>query len=378
MNGIAERAAAAAGRILEAHTKQSQCKLIEIELGAWLVGKAGGQSPRLANPVDDLHARLAVTLGSNDLEATESLLNSYLSTSEGEKLLFHACHLGGLFMADRLIEIAHRYPNKWFNGRMLATTSLPARLLALFDNQPTLGHAIITIGELVILGRDAGTPIAAAEERWAAVVRDELSHLHDPRFRDTWLRITVRESLDSAVDLLMRLADGWGRDTIVDGVSAVLARLVRQDPGRAAAVVTSSKDFWDQLAWFEALTWWFELPTPAEPILENLLNLNDSEINLVLARVLTSAQSPKWLDLALETVEVHPPLERARKLAPGISQLREAGLHEEAERIRDRVLPFLPENPELPGGINPRDLFETLSALGLPPLVPWGTGSGLP
>jgi len=373
-----ERAAAAASRLLQAQTQRARAKLIEIELAAWLVGNAGGQAPRFANPTDDLHVRLAVALGAGDFDAAESLLIAYLPTPEGDKLLFHACHLAGTMMADRLIEIAHRYPDNWFNGRMLTSTSQPARLLALFDNQPTLGHAIITTGELVVVGRDAGAPIAGAEERWAAVVGDQLSHMHDPRFRDTWLRIAARESLDTAVDLLMRLADGWGRDTIVDGVSAVLARLVRQDPERAAAVVASSVAPWDRLAWFETLTWWFDLPAPAEPILHELLNLGDPEINLVLARILTSARAPQWLDHALMTAETQPPLERARELAPGIFQLRAAGLHDEAERVRNRVLPLLPEHPDTPGDVAPRDLFDTLSAPGLPALVPWGAGPGLP
>jgi hypothetical protein len=210
------------------------------------------------------------------------------------------------------------------------------------------------------------------------LVANPRAHAHEMQFRDTWLRIVARESLDAGLDLLLTLEKDWGRDNVLDGARAVLARLVRADPERASGVVARSTDPWDRLAWLETLSWWFELPAAAEPILRDLLNVGDPDIDIQLARALTSARALPWLDRALTTAEAHPPLERARDLAPGVSQLRAAGLQDEAERVRDRLLRLLPERGGQPGVVAPRDLFDTLSASGLPALVPWGAGPGLP
>lgn len=126
------------------------------------------------------------------------------------------------------------------------------------------------------------------------------------------------------------------------------------------------------------MTWWFTLPAPAEPILRDLLNLNQPQIQLALVCSLTKSQAVPWLDRALADASLQPPLELARDLAPGIYQLRKAGLSEEAEKLRDKFLPLLPENPCDPGEVAPRDLFDILSASELPALVPWGAGPGLP
>lgn len=378
MISATERSFEAAIRVLQGHAQRSQCKLVELELAAWVIGSASGKSPQLPKPTEDLHVRLAAALGSREFDAAESLLNEHIPTTEGDKLLFSACDLAGDLMADRLIDIAYRHPNKWFLGPMLAKTTHPERLLGLFKNRPTLGHAISTVGELVIVGRDAGSPIKEAELLWAEVLRNRLSHTHDARFRDTWLRIAVRESLENAIELLMRLANEFGRGAILDGVTAVLARLVRNDPERAVAIVAGSPDPWDRLDWFEPLKWWFELPPAAEPIVRDLLVVGNPEIDIRLARMLTSAGAPVWLERSLKTAKSQQPLELARDLAPGVSQLRSGSLHEEAERVREQVLPLLPDSAAVPWQIAPRDLFDTLSAPHLPALVPWGSGPGLP
>ncbi len=378
MSNSLQRSVEAANRVLQSHAQQPACTLIELELAAWTIGRAGGESSALPDASENLHVRLATMLGAGNFSSALELLDQKLSTPEGDKLLFSACDLAADKMAEQLIEIAHRHPDKWFPGPMLARTTQPERLLALFENRPTLGHAISTIGELVIVGRDSQKPIYQAETLWAEILRNRLSHSHDPRFRDTWLRITARGEIDEAIELLMRLANEFGRSEIFDGVTAVLARLVRNDPDRAAAIVASSADPWERLDWFEPLKWWFQLPVAAEPILRDLLSLKDSEVDIRLSRMLTSARAPEWLERSLKTASSHAPLSRAREFAPGISQLRSALLEDDAELARNQLLPLLEEAPSSQGGLAPRDLFDGLSAPGLPALVPWGTGPGLP
>ena len=378
MSDETERALAAASRFLDAATRLSDVKLIDLELAAWLTGKHGVDSPSFANPARNFHVQLASAIGGKRIKEAEGPLEANLARPGGDALLIHACYLAGAIMPDQLIEICHAHPGKSFSGQMLGRTSRPARLLELFDNQPVLGHAIITIAELVIVGRDTGTRIAEAESRWAALIQRKASCMHEPRFRNSWLRIAARQSITDATNLLMDLADQSGPDTLVDGARAVLARLVRESPEKACEVVSSNESPWDRAAWFDGLTWWFTLPAPAEPILRDLLNLNQPQIQLALVCSLTKSQAVPWLDRALADASLQPPLELARDLAPGIYQLRKAGLSEEAEKLRDKFLPLLPENPCDPGEVAPRDLFDILSASELPALVPWGAGPGLP
>ena len=377
MNEMDERSALAADRLLRTQIERVNVKLVELEIAAWLVGNAGREPVHLGSLAEDLHVQLAFLFGAQQLDAAEALLRANLATTEGDTLLVSACYFAGAITPDRLIEIAHSHPGKWFSGQMLASTSKPERLLALFDNQPLLGNSISTTGELVIRGRDARSAIAVAEARWATLVANPDSHGHELQFRDTWLRISARESLEEAAELLLDLGDYWGHDALLDGVRAVLCRLVRQDPERAASLVMSSDDPWDQLAWFEPLAWWFNLPKPAEQILRNLLNRKDPEIDVGLARILTRARSREWLAQALVSAREQPSLSLARDLAPGVYQLRKAGLYDEAERVRDMVLPLLPDRSNKGDEVSPRDLFDALSAATLPPLVPWGAGPGL-
>lgn len=376
MSTSLQRAAAAANRVVQSHARRSECLLVELELAGWTIGSAGGQAPTLPNPSENLHVQLATLLGGGAFTEAVAFVDQHAGTAAGDKLLFSACDLAGDRIPDELVELAYRYRDKWFAGPMLAKTTQPERLLGLFAGQPTLGHAINTVGELVIVGRDRGNPIAEAEKLWSEMLRNSAMHRHAPEFRDTWLRIRVREGMEEAIDLLIRLANEFGRNSIFDGMTAVLARLVRDDAQRAVAIVASSPDPWDRVEWFEPLKWWFELPAPAETVLGNLFSLNDPEIDIRLARLLTSARSPEWLKRSLRSIDTYTPLERARELSPGVSQLRSGGLEDDAELVRNQLLPLL--STQSNDGVMAVDLFDTLSAPGLPALVPWGTGPGLP
>lgn len=376
MSSSLQRAAAAANRVVQSHARRSECLLVELELAAWTIGSAGGQSPSLPNPSENLHVQLATLLGRGAFTEAVAFVDQHADTADGDKLLFSACDLAGDRIPDELIELAYRHRDKWFSGSMLARTNQPERLLGLFAGQPVLGHAISTIGELVIVGRDSGNPVTDAEKLWSEILRNSVMHRHDPAFRDTSLRIRVREGMEEGIDLLIRLANEFGRSSIFDGMTAVLARLVRDDDSRAAGIVASSSDPWDRVDWFEPLKWWFELPASAEPLLEDLLSVNDPEIDVRLVRMLTSARSPEWLKRVLRSINNYPPLERARQFSPGVSQLRSAGLEDDAELVRNQLLPLL--STQSNDSIAPLDLFDTLSAPGLPALVPWGTGPGLP
>jgi hypothetical protein len=378
MSDSLQRSATAANQVLHAHAKRSECLLIELELAAWTIGRIGGHLQVLPNASENLHVQLAMLLGSGKFNEAVTFVDQYVDTEAGDKLLFSACDLAGDRISDELIELAYRHRGKWFSGPMLAKTTKPERLLGLFADQPTLGHAISTIGELVIVGRDQGKPITQAEQLWSEILRDQQMHRHDPAFLDTWLRIRVREGIEEAIDLLIRLASEFGRNSVFDGVTAVLARLVRVDAPRATTIVASSPDIWDRVEWFEPLKWWFEIPPTAEPLLEDLLSVNDRELDIRLARMLTSAQSLQWLERSLRSINTHESPKRARELSPGVSQLRSGGLEEDAERVRNQVLPFLSATAEIPDGVAALDLFDTLSAPGLPALVPWGAGPGLP
>ena len=379
MSNSLQRSAEAATRVLQFHARRPKCLLVELELAAWTIGHAGGELPAsLPNVSENLHVQLATLLGSGRFTEALTFVDQHAATAQGDKLLFSACDLAGDHIADELIELTYRHRGKWFSGPMLTKTTRPDRLLGLFKDQPTLGHAISTVGELVIVGRDRGAPITEAEELWAEILRNSAMHSHDRVFRDTFLRIRVREDMGEAINLLLQLANEFGRSTIFDGMTAVLARLVREDAPRATAIVASSPEPDGRIEWFEPLKWWFELPSPALPVLEDLLSVTDPEIDIRLARMLTSARAPEWLERSLRSINSLAPVDRARELSPGVSQLRSGGLEDDAERVRNQLLPFLNAQAPTHDEVAALDLFDTLSAPNLPALVPWGAGPGLP
>ena len=337
------------------------------ELAAWLIGAAGEEVPNPSNPAAALHARLAAAAGAGDIDAVTAVLEGGLPLEQGALLLRSACELIGPSFPDTLVEVARRHPGRPFVGRMLARTSDPGGLLALLPGDPPGSQSVATVAELVISGRDRGNPVPAAEDRWADIVRKRPAHLEV--FRDALLRVAVRDSLEAGVALLGRLADEWGRDWIVDGARAVLSRLVRVDPNRAAALVGATSDPAGRVAWLDGLAWWLELAPAALPIVHGLLDRGDADLDLALARVLARTPEVGLLDLALRSAGSHEPDTLARALAPGVYQLRAGGRHEVATRVRRRCLAVLP-GPAA-------DVFEVIAGPG-PALVPWATAVGAP
>lgn len=363
-DGAATGAGVAAARSLL--TSQSD-DLLLVELSAWVLGAAGHPLPDVAEPGYAPHAQLAYAVGSADPAQVVALLDRFLPQPVGSDLLASACELAGLRWPEALVEVAHRHPQSRFVGRMLAATTEPSRLLALLLDDGAGSATIETVGELVIAGRDRGHPVEAAEARWTEVAAEHPTYLS--AYRDLLLRITARESLDAAVALLVELGEEWGRDRIVDGAPAVLARLVRSAPGRAAELVGSANDPRDRVAWLGGLAWWLELSPPAHPIVSELLSHGDPDLDLAVARILTGTPELGLLNQALRTAAEHDPITLAQSLAPGVHLLRSGGRLELASRVRLRCLDAL-----APAA---RDTFEVIASLG-PELVPWAAPFGAP
>jgi hypothetical protein len=338
-----------------------------VELSSWLLGAAGETVPDPADPVSSLHAQLAAAAGSSDVAAVVALLDTFLPQDNGAALLSSACDLIGPRFPDALVEVAHRHPDRPFVGRMLATATDPARLLELLPTGPAGSLTIETVGELVIAGRDRGRPVEAAEARWAQIVDECPTHL--AAFRDLLLRITVRDSVDAAVSKLVDLGEEWGRDLVMDGARAVIARLVRIAPERAAELVGATPYPPDRVAWLEGLAWWLELSPPAIPLVSDLLSRGDPELDLAVARILTRTPELGMLEQSLRSAGEHDPLALATSLAPGVHQLRAGGRLEVASRVRLRCLDAL-----APAAV---DVFEVIASPG-PAMVPWAAAVGVP
>jgi len=377
MNRLEQRSVDAAKRLLQVQEESPYIKLVVKELAGWILGRFDQRLPVQSNAIDDHHIHLSAAAGASEFQLIEQLLNDFLATEKGDKLLFSACDFAGDFMAEQLIEIAARHPENMFNGRMLANTSNPLRLLELLcDHSLIESNAIETVGELVLVGLDSHEPLVRVEQRWEEVMIEYPSNLR--MFRDVLLRITVRKSMSDAISLLQDFANDWGAENLYDGVRAVLTRLVREDPARASKLVANCHSHWDQLAWLESLLWWFEVPKEAKPIIDDLVAIGDPEVDMALARLLTRTKTPELLGSVLESSDEFMPLERALDFAPGVYQLRAAGFMYEAEQVREQVLPFLPITSQSNDEVSAIDLFDVLSAPDIPPLVPWGAGPGSP
>ena len=212
----------------------------------------------------------------------------------------------------------------------------------------------------MIAGRDRHQPVEAAEQRWALVAAKQPTHLK--QYRDQLLRITARDSLETAVSLLVALGEEWGRDRLYDGSLAVIARLVQVAPERAAALVASASDPRDRLAWLEGLGSWCELTPAATAIASELLDRDDPALTLAVARFATATSELGLLDRALCMLAADDPFELARSLAPGVFRLRSCGRRALAAAVRARCLVALDSVAV--------STFELIASPG-PALVPW-------
>jgi hypothetical protein len=377
MNDALSRSIDAAARLLEAHSRGAPLQSEQVELASWLVGAGGGTPPRLADRTADLEARLAALLGAGDQAGAKAFLLEHVPTKPGERLLGSACMLAGDAMADMIVELTERLRTGWFLGWMLTRTTRPDRLLALLGADQR--HRVRTLAELVIAGRDKGTPIAEAETAWAAIAKEphwNWSYMEE--YCNAAVRIKVREDLETAVGLLETFERPDRPGHVFEGVFAVLARLVRQDPSRAATLTADAVSPQDRAIRLQGLTWWFELPSVAEPIANEMLGGRDPYVELSLVRILAVCRTPALLQRALAGAAGEPPLEIADHLALGVHALRVAGRHDDAERVRGELLPVLAAQPIAPTQVAPRDLFDVISAPGRPPMTPWRTPPGLP
>lgn len=370
-------AVVASQRLLTSQFEEGQCGIHDLSSAGWILGHAGLDLPSISNRGYWLHARLAHLLGAGDYDQAIAFLENHLTVPGGNKLLMLACALAGRFIAERLVEVASRHPDYWFDGAFLARTSEPERLLALFDGKPVDGHAIATIGEVVIANRDAGVAEPGAEARWEAIAGRAAAPEYAADFRNVQLRLAARSDLEDAVYLLMRYGRLYPRWETYDGMLAVLGRLVMVDAARAVAIVAESSDTFDRADWFGGLCWWFNLPQEAEPLLQEMLRVGDPELNAALTRVLVSSQAPSWVDRFLSTVSAINPLDRARDFSPGIAHMQAAELAKEAEKMRERLYPWLPHD-EGSNQLCARDLFDVRCAPQMPLIQPWGNGHQLP
>jgi hypothetical protein len=370
-----ERAGAAAVRLLDARARGAELDVMDLQLAAWAVGKAQLRLPSLPDPEEDLPVRQAAAFGAGDDEAGFAILAENISLYEGHKLLMYACHLVGDRCADTLLEHAARHPGVWFSGSMLTRTRDPLRLLALADASEIESHIVDTVGELLIRGRDAGSSIPEIEQRWAELNTPVARPGYLAGFRDLELRVAAREDMESAIRWMQEYAGPWGYDTQHWGNLAVLARLVRTDPERACRIVASREDPANRVSWLWPLVRWHELPAAAEPMIDNLLA--EDVVDVDVAGALIDARSFDRLARALAKVDPSDAFALVAAVARPIASLRDAGLIDDAEAVRDRVQSLLPQTAP-PGEVAPRDLLDVLSAPERPPLVPWNPDPGLP
>jgi hypothetical protein len=376
MNSPRDRSIAAAARLLEAHAAGAPLPSVQAEIAAWLVGSAGGRVPHLANPTANLEVQLAALLGSGDYAAAEAFLLKHVPTRPGEKLLLSACMLAGDAMADTLVELAHRLRTPWFLGSMLTRTTRPDRLLALLGSDQR--HRVRTVCELVIAGRDQGVRIAEAEEQWAVIAREPYwnwSYMEE--YCDGSLRIKVREDLGEAIDLLETFERPDEPGHCHTGAFAVLARLVREDAAQAAQLTEDADSPSDRVMRLQGTTWWTELPDAALAVVQELMNEEDDYVTLSIVRILAGCAAAEPFESALRAAAGNPPLEIADALALGVHLLRIAGRNDEAERMRERLVPTL-EALAANGQAAPLDLFDIISAPARPRMTPWRKPPGLP
>jgi hypothetical protein len=377
MRADLDRSGDAAVRVLAARASGAEVELIHLELVAWVAGASGRQPPSLPDPREDLHVRQAALFGSGHDDAAFALLAEHLETADGDLLLFDACHLVGARWPDRLIELAEQHRDVRFNGELLARTRDPVRLLALVDADRQVEHTVSTIAELYIRGYDAGAVVPEIEARWAALNQRGKMPGYVSTFRDAELRLAARRDMEYAIVRLDALANAWGYDEQDAGTEAVLGRLVQTDPDRACQIVARRQDPENRVEWLDPLVRWHELPAAAEPFVDELLGLASLESVFALARVLIVGRAWPQLDRALANVAGDPAIAIARGMPTAVAGLRDAGLHDDAERAREKVLAVIGDRGE-PGQVPARDLFEALSAPGRPPLVPWMPDPGMP
>ncbi len=376
MTAVLAPAIAAARTVLTARRDRQIQNLPLVESAGWLLGAAGEELPVLGDPVEEVHSRLAAAAGAADIPGVEALLAAHLPLADGTELLVSACYLIGPFWPDLLVSIAHRHPGRNFAGRLLANTTHPSRLMALLPDEPRASHTVVTtIGELVIAGRDRAAPLEAAELRWAEIVAQSPNYLD--AYRDTLLRITVRASLEEAVTILGQFGAEWGRDLIGEGATAVLARLVRVDPGQAFELATASEVPWHRAAWLEGLSWWGEVIPAAVPAIMELLEVGDTELGLAVARILAGTRNFDLLEQALGALAGAEKHGMAISLASGVRRARAAGRHEVAALVRERCLAALRSGAPPDDVSHAGDEFEVLAVPG-PALVPWAVSPGLP
>lgn len=376
MMAAKQRSSEAARRVLEARVRDAEVDVVDLELAAWVIGRSGEGPPSLPDATEDLHVRQAAAFGAGEPDEAFELLDANVETDHGDHLLLHACHLVGDRYADRLVELAERHPDVMFNGAMLARTAMPDRLLALFEPNSRSGHLIATVGELVIRGRDDGSPHADAEARWRELDHDGAAGAYE-QFRNGSIRIAARESLETAIALLEQYDAGWDYTEQTDGAIAVLARLVRQNARRASQLVATRKDASQRIAWLEGLVWWRALPQEAEPIVDELLARPKLDEPRVLAQLLALARTPERLERAIPKLAGEDPSVVARGMAASVARLRDAGLTDDAEAARERIVRWLGDRRET-GGLALRDRFDAFATAGLPPLEPWEPEPGVP
>ncbi len=375
-------ATTAARQMLELARTGFALPLIDVETAAWVLGLYGETTPPLPEPADT-HARLAAALAADHAAQAAALLHDRLPRPGMERLLIHACHLGGHGYADLLLDVALAHPAAWFNGAMLASTSRPAELLARLDvsrGQPLSMPDIVTVAELVLRGVDAGQPNRAAEALWQPLADAPDALARHSQFRTAHLRFLARRDPEAARTRLLHYAETYPRSDLYVGAVAVLARLLAIDPTGAVALVASADEEADVSVWLPALCWHFKLPEAAHPLVNRLLDATDPETGLDLVTALARTPEPTLLQRAWHSTEsLEDRAERVvRAVAPALMQLHAAGLNRQAEALTRLADEWLGETLIIDGQLPATGLLHVLGAPALPPLVPWGKGFDLP
>ncbi|MBE7451243.1 MAG: hypothetical protein HS111_20815 [Kofleriaceae bacterium] len=377
------RAVDAAGRLLARHCDAEWVTYTRLWPGAlaeapldwralpWLVGRGQAKLPALTSSDAALRAEVIASIGAGDAPAVMAVLDQHRSHLH---VLFDASQ----YAAPALVEIIIDYltasgpgtPD--VDGRMLAQTRRPDALLGLFTNLRY--HAAIgAFSELVIRGRDVGTPQQRAEALWAAY-SPSLGHYaasSSVEGRDATVRLAARQDMSLALELLDYWEQAWPFRAFRDAVEATLARLVRSDAARAVEFVARARTVRRQISWSRHLLRWGALPAETAPFFERLLARHSAQIDLALAGNFTALDDSAWLERTWPGVALQRPLSIAVTFAPALRRLRATGGHERAESIRAQLLPLLAAG-QAESAADPLDVLDAFSAPGLPACTPFG------
>lgn len=360
---------AACRKLLRSDARDHGLVLQDMECAGWLCGRAGDDCALPRDPQLRLHTRQAWLLGAGQHASALQQLDQNLASAEGKLLLMHACVLAGHALAKQLLDLARRFPERWFSGPHLACVDDPEVLLALFPAERIDTHAIATIGELLLRACDDGRETGVLERRWQAIVERPAPPEYSADFRNVVLRLAARTDLEQAIYWLETYDMVYPRDEHYSGMLAVLGRLIGVDPEQATRLVAARPEAQQQVAWLPGLCWWYSLPQPVEHLLQDIQDSDREILAVQLARALLPARGNRWRECLGPNLSAGDAVAAARQLGPALRQLHAGGFTQDADDGRAELSCWL----DAQRGFGTA-LLRVRSHPLLPALTPWSYG----